>query len=138
MLSVVEAMTLYRGRWQIELLFKLFKSHGKIDKWTSQKKWRILCEIYAKLLAMVIQHWLLLCSGIACPYHSLTRAAKAVKKHAMGLAAAMASGLRQTLIATIETVAPSLMAGTRIYKRNDCTTTYQRLLQVTTSLPLSS
>ena len=62
-LSLEEALVLMRARWQIELLFKLWKSHGKIDEWRSAKPWRILCEVYAKLIAMVIQHWVLLVSS---------------------------------------------------------------------------
>lgn len=48
-----------RVRWQIELLFKLWKNEGHIDSWRSEKPWRIPCELYAKLIAMVIQHWIL-------------------------------------------------------------------------------
>lgn len=36
MLSLEEALVLARVRWQIELLFKLWKSHGKIDEWRSE------------------------------------------------------------------------------------------------------
>ena len=38
-------------RWQIELMFKGFKSIGKLQKSRSQKPYRILAEIYAKLRA---------------------------------------------------------------------------------------
>jgi len=133
-LSVAEAMVLYRVRWQIELVFKLLKTHGGLDKSNSSKKWRILAEIYAKLLAMLIEHWLLLCSGFICPYHSLTKAAKAVKKQALAIASAMARASIDKLIAVLETAAATLIAGTRIYKRNDCPTTYQRLVVVSDSL----
>src|SRR5215467_7865841 len=61
--TVVEAqevLLLYRARWQIELLFKLWKSHGHVDEWSSSNPHHILCEFYAKLLAMVVEHWVLL------------------------------------------------------------------------------
>jgi hypothetical protein len=48
LLSVREALVFARARWQIELLFKLWKTHGHIDESRSQKPWRILCEVYAK------------------------------------------------------------------------------------------
>jgi len=55
MLRVDEALVLATCRWQIELLWKLWKSQGRIDESRSNKPWRILCEIYAKLLGMAHQ-----------------------------------------------------------------------------------
>ena len=57
LLSVQEALVLLRCRWQIELLWKLWKQHGKLDTWRSYKPERILTEIYAKLLGLIITHW---------------------------------------------------------------------------------
>jgi IS4 transposase len=41
---------LYRVRWQIELLFKLWKSQGRLDKSLGHRGERVLCEVLAKLL----------------------------------------------------------------------------------------
>jgi hypothetical protein len=85
-LTVREALVLGRARWHIELLFKLWKSQGRVDESRSLKPWRILCEVYAKLLAMVVQHWLFLVSCWAYPHRSLTKAAQTVQKHALHVA----------------------------------------------------
>src|SRR5207244_2110071 len=60
LLCVQEALVLLHCRWQIELLWKLWKQHGKLDTWRSYKPERILTEIYAKLLGLIITHWELL------------------------------------------------------------------------------
>jgi len=52
---------LYRLRWQVELLFKLYKSYGGIDKFYSKKPYRVLCQIYAKIIAMAMFHSLANC-----------------------------------------------------------------------------
>lgn len=89
MLSLEEALVLSRTRWQIELLFKLWKQHGQIDEWRSAKPYRILCELYAKLVAMVIQHWILLVSCWKYPDRSLVKAAQTVRDYGPMLACAM-------------------------------------------------
>ncbi len=58
-LSAEQVLAILRLRWQIERLFRLWKEHGHLDEWRSKKPWRILCEVYAKLAAMLIQHWLI-------------------------------------------------------------------------------
>jgi hypothetical protein len=60
LLTLPEALVLLRERWQIELLFKLWKQEGRLDEWRTSSPWRVLCEIYAKLIGLLLQHWLFL------------------------------------------------------------------------------
>jgi hypothetical protein len=69
-----------RARWQIELLFKLWKQHGCIDEWNGSKPWRVLCEVSAKLLAMIVQHWVLLLSCWDDPHQSLPMVAQVLRQ----------------------------------------------------------
>lgn len=72
--SFAELFTLARLRWQIELLFKLWKFHGLLDSSRSRHPWRILCEVFAKLLALLFQHWLAVTALWHFPNPSLVKA----------------------------------------------------------------
>jgi Transposase DDE domain len=86
MLTCEQAFALLRARWQIELLFKLWKQDGLLDEWNGSKPWRILCEVYAKLLAMVVQHWFVLLSCWDDPHRSLFSVAEVLRSQVPTLA----------------------------------------------------
>lgn len=125
-LSLDEALALLRARWQIEQLFDLWKTHGGLDRSRSQQPWRVLCELYAKLIALVIQHWLLLHGDWAAPDHSLVKAARVVRKCVRWLACTLdrRTRLRETLVMISRLLA---QAG-RLNPRKQHPNTYQRLL----------
>jgi hypothetical protein len=81
-LSASQARTLLRVRWQIELIWKLWKQYGKVDCWRSEKGMRILCEVYAKLMAMILQHWFTIAGCWSDPHRSLVKACHLVQKMA--------------------------------------------------------
>ena len=85
LLSAKEVLIVARMRWQIELIFKLWKSYGALDKSRSQKPWRILAEIYAKLIGLLLQHWCLIVTAWDMPHKSLVQAAGVVRDHALML-----------------------------------------------------
>ena len=54
MLSTPQVVTFYRIRWQIELIFKLWKSYCGLEHILAFRKERVLTEFYAKLLVIVL------------------------------------------------------------------------------------
>jgi hypothetical protein len=86
----------------------------------------VLCEVYAKVLAMVVQHWLLLTGCWAYPDCSLVKAAPTVRHHAMHLASALACPA--ALGAAITVIHRCLAAGCRLNRRKRKPNTYQLLL----------
>jgi hypothetical protein len=115
LLRLREALVLGRVRWQVELLFKLWKSGGRIAAWRSAKPWRALCEVYAKLTAMVLQHWVLLVGCWAFADRSLVRAAKTVRDAVPVLALGLTH--LTLLVATLALIARCLAAGCKVDKR---------------------
>lgn len=61
---------LYRARWQIECLFKRWKSLGQLAHSTTTDPVRRTCEGLAKLLAVLIAHWVSQAVGWANPHLS--------------------------------------------------------------------
>ncbi|NIV70743.1 MAG: IS4 family transposase, partial [Phycisphaerae bacterium] len=94
MVTVEAVLALGRLRWQIELLFKLWKSDLQIDKWRSQNPDRILCELYAKLIGAIVTHWLLLVSCWANPQRSLRQAIPTIR----GLAWQFANSIARPIL----------------------------------------
>jgi len=85
-LNLSDCFLLYSLRWQIELLFKLWKTHAKVGHSQSANPYRILCEIYAKLLGVVISHWLVLAGLWQIPQHSLVKGFQMIREQSTRLA----------------------------------------------------
>lgn len=128
LVSLEDALVLAQARWQIEMIFKLWKQHGQIDEWRSQKPYRVLCELYAKLVAMIIQHWLLLVSCWSYPDRSLLKAAQTVRSYATMLTCAMGGLIALDVV--IAHMAGCIAAGCRMNTRKSHPNTYQLLLNL--------
>ena len=95
-LALHEAPILGDTRWQVECLFKVWKSDGLLDEWRSHDPERILCEFYAKLLSLLVQHWLMLVSGWRRLERSYHRAVQVMHKYAFHLAVCLPDRKRLT------------------------------------------
>ncbi len=73
--------TLMRLRWQIELLFKLWKDQGKLDETRGWNPERVATEWYAKLLGLLIQHWLLLTTGWQWADRSVVKVGETIREY---------------------------------------------------------
>ena len=59
MLSIEQVALLYRVRWQIELVFKLWKSYSRLQRSQPLRRERVLYELYAKMIGLVLTQFLL-------------------------------------------------------------------------------
>jgi len=127
-LSTEEVCLMIRIRWQIELLFKLWKDVIDIDDWRSQHGWRILCEVYAKLIACIVQHWLMISGGIHSLDKSMTQAAPTIQHLAWGIAFAI-SHVPQMLEVFVQHISTILATSCRIDFSRNSSPTHQLIKQ---------
>jgi hypothetical protein len=114
-LSLEEAIVLQRERWQIELLYKLWKQYGQIDEWRTAHSWRILCELYAKLIGLLLQHWLIVLFAWHDEQRSLVKLAQVIRDGSLSLMEALAG--YHSLHAAILSIARRMRSGCSMNQR---------------------
>lgn len=94
-LTFEQVLCLYRVRWQIELIFKLWKSEAHLEALGNWRPERVLCQLFARLIGLVLFHWLI------APFRflsqaelSLTKAFHVLQRHLPTLLQAMATDCR--------------------------------------------
>ena len=131
-LSPAELLVVLRVRWQLELLFKLWKADRRFAQWHSAQPTRQLCELYAKLLGLLVQHWLLLAGCWQRDDRSLARAAPILASQIgvllLGLRGALplAEAVQQTVVG---------LTSARVAKRRRYPATHQLLHDPSLPLP---
>lgn len=126
-LATTEAPILASTRWQIECLFKLWKSEGQLASSRSQDPHRVWCEFYAKLLACLVQHWISLVGCWQRLDRSLYQATQVLRKRAWCLLDTLND--LDALIQALERTATIMMKTCRLSKRAAQPLTYQRWIE---------
>jgi hypothetical protein len=126
-LKLEEAAVLGCTRWQIECLFKLWKSSGLLDETRSQDPLRVWCEFYAKLLALLIQHWVMVVGCWQRLDRSLHRATQVIRKRAFCLLDTLTD--LPGLIRCLQHTAQVMTTTCRLSKRAAQPLTFQRWLE---------
>lgn len=91
MLTLQQVILIYVLRWQIELLFRLWKDEAQLDRVAGHLRERVLCELYAKLIGLVIFHYLTAPLRWAERELSPVKALQSFQRHAIHIARAMGS-----------------------------------------------
>lgn len=116
MLSVKEAIVLYRARWQIELLFKRWKSYCVIDEFDGRNDTIKMARFWARLCAALLQHWLSITAAWSPILHvSLAKTAKLIRQFAKDIAIALSEG--EGLIVILKRFCRMARAGCKRTKR---------------------
>jgi Transposase DDE domain len=115
--SAAEALILYGVRWQVELLFKAWKGGNQLARSRSRKPVRILCEVYAKLLGILVQQWVLLTSGWSDPARSLGKAQRWIRQSIYELAGLVSRQQWDRLAGYVEEIRRELSKTARIARR---------------------
>jgi hypothetical protein len=136
-LTARQVMAFYRLRWQIELVFKVWKSCAPLDHLGAWRTDRVLCVLYAKLIGLALFHWL------AAPYRLCDDQElswpKAFRRWQTAIPA-LFKALRRSPRALV-VVCHTLVADFRRYalktRRRKSPSTYHLILSLEPNLPLA-
>ena len=117
-------------RWQIELMFKGFKSISKLQVSRSQKPYRSLSEIYAKLIAILIQNAVMLGTGYRHIQHSFIKTAKYIAGYARLITMSFHHA-KTTLRKTLKDIKRAFENGGTFQRATGKNTTWRKLQEAT-------
>lgn len=112
-----EAVAVSGARWQVELLFKRWKSLNLVADLSGSTEVRQMIRVWSRLIASLVQHWLLLATVWGDPTKSLTKASQAIRSLASLLIAALKS--LDELHAALATLGTTLEKTCKRDKRSD-------------------
>jgi hypothetical protein len=135
LLRLQEALVLLRQRWQMELLYKLWKQYAQIDEWHTGNRWRVLCELYAKLIGVLLQHWMIVLFAWHDPQRSLVKLAQVVRDSSVSLMEALAGS--RSLRSALRTIQRRMQSGCQMNQRRTHPNAAQLLQAQTVEWPLS-
>jgi len=124
-LDVDEVLALARARWQVECLFRHWKSDGGLARSRSRKPWRVVGEVFARLLALVLGDGHVLAALGSLLGRSLRRAWRAVRRLAGAMAVALSN--RRALVRVLRQLERSLRKAARVEKRRQQPSAFQVL-----------
>jgi hypothetical protein len=81
-LTPPEAVVLYRARWQVELLFKRWKSQDLVAVLSGSTAVRQMVRVWSRLLAALVQHWLVVASAWGDASRSWVKVSEAIRSFA--------------------------------------------------------
>lgn len=79
LLTPPEAVVLYRARWQVELLFKRWKSQDLVAVLSGSTAVRQMVRVWSRLLAALVQHWLVVASAWGDASRSWVKVSEAIR-----------------------------------------------------------
>ena len=126
MVDLAQVASLYALRWQVELVFKLWKSHMQVDHIAGLRKERVQVELYAKLIGLVLFRCVAMPLRSEVVDLSPAKAFKRVSEYSGRLAEQIAAGA--TLGPLLEKLHDLLRGFARREKRKTRITTVQQLL----------
>jgi hypothetical protein len=126
MVDLEQVASLYALRWQIELVFKLWKSQMRIDHIAGFRKERVQVELYAKLIGLVLFRCVAMPLRSEVVDLSPAKAFKRVAEYAGRLAEQLAAGA--TLCPLLEKLHQLIRGFAKREKRKTRMTTVQKLL----------
>lgn len=94
-LTPQEAAVLYRARWQIELLFKRWKSQDLVAELRGSTTARQMVRVWSRLIGALVQHWLVIASAWGDPTKSLSKVCEAIRPFVGRIAAALTNRLAE-------------------------------------------